>query len=184
MDSTMTCCVCLNMEVFHQSQTTFSWVTMLIEGSNPLKPSVCCWPTRSSTQKTSFFWEATMNAPLLTASTASTTSANGAITSSYGRHLQIVSTAYPWRPLLTKKFSVATAVSAPISRAWNRFAESWDRQTYPIRDFCVTFCGPILTRTRWAGEKTTEESALHLVRKSSLNSFTNTTWIWFAEPIR
>lgn len=172
------------MEDSHQSRTTSSWVTMLIEGSNPLKPSVCCWPTRSSTQKTSSFWEAITNAPLSTASMDSTTSANGAIISSYGRLLPIVSTAYPWPQSLTRKSFAATVVSVPISRAWNKFAGSWDRQMYPTRDFSATFCGPILTRTRWAGEKMTEESALLLVRKLSLNSFTNTTWIWFAEPIR
>ena len=47
------------MGLSHHKPTTSFSVTMWTEGSSRWKPSVYCWPTRSSTQRTSFFSEAT-----------------------------------------------------------------------------------------------------------------------------
>lgn len=51
----------------------FLSVTTWIEASNRWRPSVCCWPTRSSTQRTSSSSEVTTSVHPSTGSTDSTT---------------------------------------------------------------------------------------------------------------
>ena len=52
---------CSNMDHSLLMLTTSFLVTMWIEGSSPWRLFVFSWPTRSSTQRTSFFSEGTMN---------------------------------------------------------------------------------------------------------------------------
>lgn len=74
MDSTQICWDSLSTAASLQRPTTFSWGTTWTEGSSLWRPSAFYSPTRSSTLRTSSCSEATTSAPLLTASTASTTS--------------------------------------------------------------------------------------------------------------
>ena len=46
----------LSMGVSLRRAITFSWETMWTEESSPWRQSVCCWLTKSNTQKTSFCW--------------------------------------------------------------------------------------------------------------------------------
>ena len=62
------------MVAFLQRRTTFSWVTTWTEVNSPWKPSACCWPTRSNTQRTFSCSGATTSVLPSTVSTDSTMS--------------------------------------------------------------------------------------------------------------
>ena len=66
MASIQTCYVYLNMAASPQNQTIYFLVTTLTEANSHWKQFVYCWPTRSSTQRTSFCCVAIMNVPVLT----------------------------------------------------------------------------------------------------------------------
>ncbi len=59
--------------------------------------------------------------------------ANDGSTSSCGRRSQTASTACRSRPSSTRRYSAATAASAPISSRWSRSGESCDQQTFQTR---------------------------------------------------
>ena len=71
--STQTCSGFLSTGVSRQSQIICFLETTWTEASSPWSQFVSYSHTKSSTQKTSFCWEATTNAPVLTESTGSMT---------------------------------------------------------------------------------------------------------------
>lgn len=115
-----------NTEDSLQRLITYFWATTSIEGSNLWKPSVCCWPTKSNTQRISFCCGAITSAPPLIEYTVFMMSASGASTSNCGKPLPIASIVCRSPPLSMKRFSVVTEVSVRICRAWNRSGVSWD----------------------------------------------------------
>ena len=69
--STQICWGYSSMVASLRRRTIFSWGIMWIEGSSRWRPSACCSPTRSNTQKTSSCSGGTMSVPPSTASMAS-----------------------------------------------------------------------------------------------------------------
>lgn len=63
MGNIMTYWGCLSMGASLLRATTYFWETMWTEGSSLWRPSVCFWPTKSNTRRTSSCWGETMSAP-------------------------------------------------------------------------------------------------------------------------
>lgn len=108
--NTMICCDFSSTAYFHQKRTTSSSAITWIEGSSLSRRSACCSHTRSNIQRIFSFYGATTNAPPLTASMDSTTSASEDIISSYGRRSQTVSIACQSPRSLTRRSSLCMAV--------------------------------------------------------------------------
>ena len=94
---------CLPLEIL-------TLVIMWIVASRASRLSVCCSPTRSSTQKTFSFWEEITRRILLIEFMAFMMNVNDDIMWSYGRPFQTVSTASLLLPWLTTVFSVCMVV--------------------------------------------------------------------------
>lgn len=74
------------------------------------------------------------------------TNANDDTTSSYGKPSQTASTVCQSLPLLTRRSSAVTAVSALTCRIWNRSNGLFVRQTFRTRAYCAISCGAIRIR--------------------------------------
>lgn len=100
----------LNMVGTHQKQIICSLGIMLIVVSRALKPYACSLHTRSSIQKTSFFYGGIMNLHPLTVYMAFMMSARGDIMSVYGKFLLIVLTAFQLLRLLMERYFACMGV--------------------------------------------------------------------------
>lgn len=63
----------------------------------------------------------------------------------------------------TKKSLHVMVDWALILHRWSKFVVLWGQQTFQIRVFYVTCCGPIQTKTRWDGERMIVALVLHSV---------------------
>ena len=157
---------------------------MLIEVNSHLKPSVSYWPTKSSILRTSSSLEVTMSVPVSTESMAFMMSARDVTTSNFGKHLLIVSTAYPSLLLLMKKFFVCMEVFPQNFPTWSKSEESWDQQMFLTQVSFAIYFGLILRRTFRAGRRMIEESLSSSVQTLSVSSWRNMTLTSFAEHIK
>lgn len=94
-----------NTEDSHPRRTISSLATMLIGESNPLRPFVCSWHTRSNIPRISSFCVATTNALRSIAYTGSMMNAREGTISSYGRPSPTASIACQSQQSLTRRFS-------------------------------------------------------------------------------
>lgn len=166
MDSTMISWDCSSTEGSPQRPTIYSLATMWIEANSHLKLFVYFSLIRSSTLRTSFCSEETMNAQALTEFMGFMMNAREDTTLSFGKLSPIVSTASQSQQLLTKRSYVCMEVSPQNSQTWNRFEESWDQQMSQTPVYCVTFFGQILKKTSKVGRKTIEESVSYSAQTS------------------
>mmetsp|Transcript_53217 Transcript_53217/g.130411 ORF Transcript_53217/g.130411 Transcript_53217/m.130411 type:complete len:227 (+) Transcript_53217:586-1266(+) len=154
----------LSMAAFRPSQIISFSATMSTAASNPSKPLLSCWPTRSATQKISSFSVATMSVPRSTAYTAFMTSVAGGTMSSCGRPFAMSSIASPSPPLLTRRFFASTVDFLPSTPTWSKFVASCAPQTSPTRACSAISYGPTRTRIPRAGARTTAASRSPLAR--------------------
>ena len=175
---------CLSTVASLPMQTISFWETMSTEASNHSKLCASCSLTKLNIPRTSSCSEEITSAHLSTESMVSTMNANVAITSSCGRLSLIASIASQLLPLLMKKFSVCTVVSALSSALLSRSRELWDPLMCPTLVSSATFCGQIPTRTSKVGEKMTVVFPSPSVKKLFQLLIRSTILTWFAVLIK
>jgi len=156
MDSTMIYFDCSSMVGSLLMRTISFSVTMSTEASRAWKRYACCWRTRSSIQKTSFFYVETMSVPRSIVFMVFTTNASVASVSNYGKPSPIASTVCLSLQLLTKKCFACTGVCLPNSTLWIKSDVFLVQRMSLIRASFVIFCGPIRRKIWKGGEKMTE----------------------------
>ena len=184
MDSTTIYWEYSSMEASHPKRTIFSLVTTLTAESSPSRPFAFFSATKSSIPRTSSFWEAITNVHKSIESTVSTTNANAGTLSDSGASLATSSIASPSPPSSTRKFSACMVAWARNWKTSTKSKTSCVRPTFPTRDFCAIYCGPIRNAASRHTATTIEASPLHLASKWCESLTRSTTSIWSAARIK
>ena len=145
MASTTTYLESSSMEASHPSLTIFSLVITSIVENSPLRVFACFSHTKSSTLRTSSYWEETTSAPRSIEYMDFTTNAREDTPLDFGKSFPTSSTACLSQHLSTKRSSACTEDFPLNSEISNRSRISWGRQTFQMQVYSVTCCGQILS---------------------------------------
>lgn len=78
----------------------------------------------------------------------------------------LIATSFPLRQLSQERYSVFTAVYHQLLAIWTTFDISQDPRMSQTSDYSTISYGPILQTKKRIGNRASEESAIHLARKS------------------